>query len=69
MLKIQGYGLIDRRDRKDTLNGRGGGVLLYSKLPNIYVDTALKSDQIIHATLTSDDKSTEDIHPLMLALT
>ena len=59
MLKIQGYGLIDRRDRKDTLNGRGGGVLLYSKLPNIYVDTVLKSDQIIHATLKRSANKTE----------
>ena len=35
ILKIQGYDLIGRRDRKDTLKGRGGGVLLYSKLPTV----------------------------------
>ena len=54
-LKIQGYELIGRQDRKDTLKGRGGGVLLYSKLPNIFVNSEYESEQIIHATITSDD--------------
>ena len=64
MLKIQGYELIDRRDRTDTLNGRGGGVLLYSRLPNIYVNSnnVNKSEQIIHATITNKEKNSEDIH-------
>ena len=61
-LKIKGYELIGRRDRKDTLKGRGGGVLLYSKLPNIFIDNVNKSEQIIHATITSNDKNSEDIH-------
>ena len=64
MLKIQGYELIDRTDRTDTLNGRGGGVLLYSRLPNIYVNSnsVNKSEQIIHATITNKEKNSEDIH-------
>lgn len=61
ILKIQGYDLIGRRDRKDTLKGRGGGVLLYSKLPNIFVNSLNKSEQIIHATITSNSKNSEDI--------
>ena len=61
VLKIKGYDLIGRRDRKDTKNGRGGGLLLYSKLPNIYVNSVNISDKIIHATITSNDKNSEDI--------
>ena len=61
ILKISGYELIGRRDRSDTLKGRGGGILLYSKLSNIYVNTVNKSEQIIHATITSNDKNSEDI--------
>lgn len=34
-LKIEGYEIVGRSDREDTINGRGGGVLLYSNLPNI----------------------------------
>ena len=34
-LKIEGYELVGRSDREDTINGRGGGVLLYSNLTNI----------------------------------
>ena len=60
-LKLKGYELIGRCDRTDTLNGRGGGILLYSKLPNIYVNSVNKSEQIIHATISSEDKNSEDI--------
>ena len=61
ILKIKGYDLIGRRDRKDTLNGRGGGILLYSNLSNIYVNSVNKSDKVIHATISNKDKHSEDI--------
>ena len=61
ILKISGYELIGRRDRSDTLKGRGGGILLYSKLSNIYVNSVIKSEQVIHATITNNDKNSEDI--------
>ena len=61
-LKIQGFDLIGRSDRTDTLNGRGGGLLLYSRLPNIFVNSFKKSEQVIHATITNQDKNSEDIH-------
>ena len=34
-LKLLGYEIVGRSDRKDTVDGRGGGVLLYSSLPNV----------------------------------
>ena len=36
MLKLNGYELIGRSDRTDTLNGIGGGILIYSRLPQVY---------------------------------
>ena len=60
-LKIEGYDLIGRRDRTDTLKGRGGGILLYSSLPCVYVNSLHKSEQILHATIPSKDKRSEDI--------
>lgn len=35
-LKLEGYEVVGRSDRKDTVDGQGGGVLLYSSLPNVY---------------------------------
>ena len=32
VLKLDGYEVIGRRDRTDTQKGRGGGILLYSRL-------------------------------------
>ena len=31
LLKIENYEMIVRKDRKDTLNGRGAGMLIYVK--------------------------------------
>ena len=50
MLKINGYSLIARSDRTDTLKGRGGGILLYSRLPNV-----------VQVTINNQDKGS-DIH-------
>ena len=62
MLKINGYEIIGRRDRKDTLNGRGGGILLYSHLTNLYENTSYKSEHVVHVTVTSQDKNFKDLH-------
>ena len=59
VLKIKGYDLIGRRNRTDTVKGRGGGILLYSNLSNIYVNSVNKSEQVIHATVSN--KFSEDI--------
>lgn len=59
--ELKGYELFGRRDRKDMLNGRGGGILFYSKLPNICVDSVNKSEQIVHVTITNNDTNSEDI--------
>ena len=56
------YEIIGRRDRKDTLNGRGGGILLYSHLPNLYENTSYKSEHVVHVTVTSQDKNFKDLH-------
>ena len=59
VLKIKGYDLIGRCNRTDTVKGRGGGILLYSKLSNLYVNSVNKSEQVIHATVSN--KFSEDI--------
>ena len=61
MLKLLGYDLIGRRDRTDTLKGRGGGILLYSSLSHVYEQTVCKSEQIIHATIHTKEEI-PDIH-------
>ena len=61
ILKIEGYDLIGRRDRTDTLKGRGGGILLYSSLSSVFVNSVHKSEQILHAIIPSKNKSSEDI--------
>ena len=61
ILKLHGYEIIGRRDRTDTVKGRGGGILLYSRLGHVYEQTTCKSEQIIHATIHTKDE-TPDIH-------
>ena len=61
MLKISGYDIIARSDRTDTLKGRGGGILIYSRLPNVYEQTVNKSEQVVHVTMNNQDKGS-DIH-------
>ena len=39
-LKIDSYTLIGRLDRSDTKAGRGGGLLIYSCLPNAYLNSS-----------------------------
>ena len=60
ILKLSGYDLVGRSDRTDTLKGRGGGILLYSRLPHIYEQAANRTEQVIHSTLSIRDNV--DIH-------
>ena len=62
MLKLNGYDLIGRRDRSDTLNGRGGGILVYSRLPHVYEQPPNKSEQVIHTTLTTQNNVDIQLH-------
>lgn len=61
MLNLKGYTIVCRSDRTDTLNGRGGGILLYSRLSNVYELTVDKSEQFVHAILSNKEKCS-DIH-------
>lgn len=61
ILKLLGYDMIGRRDRTDTLKGRGGGILLYLSLSHVYEQTVCKSEQIIHATIHTKEEI-PDIH-------
>ena len=61
MLKINGYDIIARSDRTDTLKGRGGGILMYSRLPNVYEQTVSRTEQVVHVTMNNQDKGS-DIH-------
>jgi hypothetical protein len=60
-LNLKGYTIVGRSDRTDTLKGRGGGVLLYSRLSNVYEETGDRPEQIVHVILNNKDKSS-DIH-------
>jgi hypothetical protein len=61
MLKINGYDIIARSDRTDTLKGRGGGILMYSRLPNVYEQTVSRNEQVVHVTMNNQDRDS-DIH-------
>ena len=61
ILNVKGYSVVGRSDRTDTLQGRGGGVLLYSRLSNLYEQTDDKPEQVVHAILSNNEKSS-DIH-------
>ena len=61
MLNVKGYDVVGRNDRTDTLQGRGGGVLLYSRLSNLYEETDDRPEQVVHAILSNQEKSS-DIH-------
>ena len=60
-LNLPGYTIVGRSDRTDTLNGRGGGVLLYSRLSNVYEEVGDRPEQVVHAVLSNKEKSS-DIH-------
>ena len=62
MLKLNGYDLIGRRDRSDTLNGRGGGILVYSRLPHVYEQLPNRSEQVIHTTVSTQNNVDIQLH-------
>ena len=41
LLTINGYEIVGRSDRVDTLKGRGGGILVYSRLANTTMDASV----------------------------
>ena len=57
-LTIDGYELSGREDRIDTTDGRGGGILIYSKLGLIVAEVVHKSDfnQILAVSVTLKSK-------------
>ena len=65
-LAIDGYELVSRRDRLDTSNGRGGGLLIYKK-ENLTVEEELGNsspfNQFATVSITTDAKV-----PIMLTL-
>ena len=59
ILKLEGYEVVGRTDRTDTLNGRGGGILLYSRLPHLYEEVESRTEQIVHTILSMQNKTTD----------
>ena len=60
-LKIDNYEIIARCDRTDTNDGRGGGVLLYSCLPNISEYNS-KNEFSQHLAVTISNEKEPDLH-------
>ena len=62
-LNLDGYEIINRKDREDTVDGRGGGVLLYSNLTNIST-TKLQTNfhQILAVKLTYRNEVDVNLH-------
>ena len=60
-LKLEGYEIVNRCDRTDTTEGRGGGVLLYSSLPNVS-STVTQSEFHQHVAVTISSKNEPDLH-------
>ena len=57
LLKIQGYEIIGRCDRKDTKDGRGGGILLYSSLPNVSESKVItKFHQVVEVVINNKNE-------------
>jgi hypothetical protein len=59
ILKLDGYEVIGRSDRTDTLKGRGGGIVIYSRLPHVYEQVESRTEQVVHTTLSMQDKSVD----------
>ena len=52
ILKLNGYEVIGRSDRTDTQKGRGGGILIYSRLPHVFENVKSRTEQVVHATMS-----------------
>ena len=50
ILKLNGYEVIGRSDRTDTQKGRGGGILIFSRLPHVFENVKSRTEQVVHAT-------------------
>lgn len=59
-LNIDSYTIVDRFDRTDTTKGRGGGVLLYSRIPNVSSKVTKFNEQFLHVNI-STSKHVPDI--------
>ena len=63
LLKLDGYHIVARVDRTDTKKGRGGGVLIYSRLSNISANISMsKFSQHVSVTVNTSGKHEPDIH-------
>ena len=52
-LNIDGYFIVDQCDRTDTIKGRSGGILVYSRIPNISsVPVKNNFDQVLHVVIS-----------------
>ena len=60
-LKLEGYEIVARSDRKDTVDGRGGGVIIYSSLSNVSPSKLQTSFHEITAVKFSN-KHEPDLH-------
>ena len=68
ILIIDGYNLLIRRDRQDTADGRGGGIIVYTKKElNCYeLPTPLDIIQVISLGIKLDK---EDLHMYIRVVT
>ena len=57
-LNIQGYELCDRKDRTDTADGRGGGLLIYNRLGIVATEkeTSSSFNQVLSITVETGSK-------------
>ena len=56
-LSLPGYEIVSRCDRKDTVDGRGGGVLLYSSLNNVAVTkTTTKFHEVLAVAVSNKNE-------------
>ena len=61
-LNIDGYFIVDQCDRTDTIKGRGGGIIVYSRIPNVYSVTLKHNfDQVLHVVISGTNNE-PDIH-------
>ena len=65
-LTVDGYELVSRKDRLDTSNGRGGGLLIYAKT-NLSVEEGLDNSSSFNQ-FTSVSIATHNKPPILLTL-
>ena len=62
-LKIEGYEIVSRCDRKDTAEGRGGGLILVSSLVNVSAASVpTQFNQVLAVTISNTDAADLHIH-------